>query len=131
MIAAAVQRVRGRAQGRTLIRKDHPADLLVSADPALFELVLVNVLDNAILYSDDGTRIAIENEQVGAQCRITIADEGHGIPEADLERVFGRFYRVSRMEPSPRGSGLGLAIAHGFAQALIRAVADRRHETVV
>lgn len=118
MLAAAVQRVRGRAQGRSLVRKDHAADLLVSADPALFELVLVNVLDNAILYSDDGTQIAVESEQVGAQCRITIADEGHGIPEADLERVFGRFYRVSRMEPSPRGSGLGLAIAHGFVQAL-------------
>lgn len=118
MLAAAVQRVRGRAQGRSLVRKDGAIDLLVSADPALFELVLVNVLDNAILYSDDGTRIVVESEQVDAQCRITIADEGHGIPEADLELVFGRFHRVSRMEPSPRGSGLGLAIAHGFVQAL-------------
>lgn len=118
MLAAAVQRVRGRAEGRSLVRKDDGADLLVSADPALFELVLVNVLDNAILYSDDDTRITVESERVGNQCRITIADEGHGIPEADLELVFGRFHRVNRLEPSPRGSGLGLAIAHGFVQAL-------------
>jgi len=118
MLAAAVQRVRGRAESRSLVRTDDGADLLVSADPALFELVLVNVLDNAILYSEDGTRIAVESEQVGGQCRITIADEGHGIPEPDLELVFGRFYRVNRVEPSPRGSGLGLAIAHGFVEAL-------------
>jgi len=118
MLGAAIQRARVRAGDRSLARKDDGADLLVAVDPALFELVLVNVLDNAILYSEDGTRITVESEQVGGQCRITIADEGHGIPEADLERVFGRFYRVSRAEPSPRGSGLGLAIARGFVQAL-------------
>ncbi|MGV3479545.1 MAG: sensor histidine kinase, partial [Sphingobium sp.] len=51
-------------------------------------------------------------------CSITVADQGQGIPEADLERVFERFHRVARPEPSPRGSGLGLAIARSFVEAL-------------
>jgi two-component system sensor histidine kinase KdpD len=92
--------------------------LLVNADAALFELVLVNVLDNAILYSDDGTRICIEAYSEPDRCRITIADEGQGIPREDVDRIFERFYRISRSERSPRGSGLGLAIAKGFVEAL-------------
>jgi two-component system sensor histidine kinase KdpD len=118
MLSTVVQRVRPRAEGRQISRVPSGADLLVNADAALFELVLVNVLDNAILYSDPGTRISIESEEDHGFCRITIADEGQGIPSDDLGRVFDRFYRVSRAEPSPRGSGLGLAIARGFVEAL-------------
>jgi two-component system sensor histidine kinase KdpD len=118
VLAAVVQRVRTRAGARRIKRVLTGEDLLVNADAALFELVLVNVLDNAILYSGDGSRILVESEEEDGFCRITIADEGEGIPEADLDRVFYRFYRVDRAEPSPRGSGLGLAIAKGFVEAL-------------
>jgi len=48
---------------------------------------------------------------------IEIADEGRGIPTAQLERVFDRFHRIDASEQMPRGSGLGLAIAKGFVQA--------------
>lgn len=118
MLSTVVQRVRHRAGGRLIKRVLGGADLLVQADAALFELVLVNVLDNAILYSEDGTRILIECEAQGGFCRVSVADEGKGIPPDELERVFERFYRVHRAEPSRRGSGLGLAIARGFVEAL-------------
>ncbi len=118
MLSTVTQRVRPRAGGRLIQRVLNGADLLVNADAALFELVLVNVIDNAILYSEDGTRIMIESGQEGVLCRIAIADEGQGIPEEELDRIFERFYRVARSEPSPRGSGLGLAIARGFVEAL-------------
>jgi two-component system sensor histidine kinase KdpD len=118
MLGTVVQRVRQRAGARRIGRFLGGADLLVNADAALFELVLVNVLDNAILYSEDGTRIQIESEEDDGFCRIIIADEGQGIPEDELGRVFDRFYRIARAEPSPRGSGLGLAIARGFVEAL-------------
>jgi two-component system sensor histidine kinase KdpD len=118
MLSTVVQRMRARAEEYQISRVLTGADLLVNADAALFELVLVNVLDNAILYSEPGTRILIESEQEEDHCRITIADEGQGIPSDELDRVFDRFYRVSRSEPSPRGSGLGLAIARGFVEAL-------------
>lgn len=126
ILGAAIQRTRMRAQRRSLVRKDDGSDLLVLADPALFELVMINVLDNAILYSGDGTEIRVESERAGDHCRITVADEGHGIPESDLERVFDRFFRVNRAETSPRGSGLGLAIARGFVRALEGTIEARR-----
>jgi two-component system sensor histidine kinase KdpD len=126
ILGTAIQRTRSRAQARSFVRKGDGADLLVCADPALFELVMINVLDNAILYSDDGTEIRVECEKAGDDCRITVADEGQGIPEGDLERVFDRFYRVSRAEASPRGSGLGLAIARGFVRALNGAIEARK-----
>ena len=118
ILSTVTQRMRARAGNRKIERVAADADLLVNADAALFELVLVNVLDNAILYSEDGTRISIEARAENATCRITVADEGQGIPPEDLDRIFKRFYRVSRAEPSPRGSGLGLAIAKGFVEAL-------------
>lgn len=125
VLAAVVHRLRRRAGARRIKRVLAGADLLVNADAALFELVLVNVIDNAILYSADGTRILIESEEEGGYCRITVADEGAGIPHEDLDRVFDRFFRVSREEPSPRGSGLGLAIARGFVEALGGDIAAR------
>ena len=118
MIGVAIQRVRPRAGSRHFETAGMDARIAVSANPALFELVLINVLDNAILYGPDGTRIVLSAEDLGDRCRIGIADEGCGIPEDDLVRVFERFYRVRRSEASPRGSGLGLAIARGFVEAL-------------
>lgn len=120
MLSAVVHRVRQRAGRRSIRRMPMPggADLLVNADAALFELALVNVLDNAIRYSEDGSRISIECGAEANFCWIAIADEGQGMPEGELERVFQRFYRIPRSEPSPHGSGLGLAIARGFVEAL-------------
>lgn len=117
MAAAAIQRVRSRAGDRAIVLQEDDSDLQIAANPALFELVLINILDNAITYSADGTRIRIGISATDGLCRIAIADEGYGIPEQDAKRVFDRFYRVARSEASPRGSGLGLAIAKGFVEA--------------
>lgn len=116
MLSAAVRRLRPRA-GERLIERHEERDCFVFADTALFELALLNVLENAILYSPDGSRIAVELIRSGEMCVIEVADEGSGIPTAELGRVFDRFYRVDSPEPMPRGSGLGLAIARGFVQA--------------
>lgn len=117
-LSVIIQRVRPRAGHRMIERRLGEEHLLVSVDAAMFELVIINLLDNAILYSEDGTRIGVEARHSGDSCIISISDEGCGIPQADLENVFTRFYRVPRSEPSPRGSGLGLAIAKGFVEAL-------------
>jgi two-component system sensor histidine kinase KdpD len=117
MVGAAIKRVRPRAGDRSIRRCDE-TDLIVRANAALFELVLHNVLDNAIRYSSDGSSICITIDNRDGYCVLTIADEGIGIPPGDLERVFTRFHRVSRAEAAPRGSGLGLAIAKGFVEAL-------------
>lgn len=117
-LSAIIQRMRPRAGTRKIETECNDDRLLIAADAALFELVIINVLDNAITYSEDGTRIRVEAALEGQFCVITIADQGCGIPEADQRRIFERFYRVRRAEPSPRGSGLGLAIAKGFVEVM-------------
>jgi len=116
MLSAAVRRIRPRA-GTRIIERHDTEDCFVLAEASLFELALLNVLENAILYSSDGSHIAVLLAREGNESVIEIADEGRGIPRIELERVFDRFHRVDAAEQMPRGSGLGLAIAKGFVQA--------------
>ncbi len=116
MLSTAIRHLRPRLGTRRLERSEN-GDCLVRTDASLFDLALQNVLENAILYSPDGSRIVVHTTCGGATCMIEVADEGRGIPEPELKRVFERFYRVNAAEQMPRGSGLGLAIARGFVQA--------------
>lgn len=77
--------------------------------------VLLNVLSNAIKVSPPGGRISLEGVVKDGLWRVSIADEGPGVPEADLERIFERFVRLntSVLSETP-GSGLGLAISRGI-----------------
>ena len=114
---AVLQRLPSRLGGR-ILRHNLPTEpVLVRTDPALLELVLLNVLDNAVIYSPDNTTIEISVRAEGEMAEIDIRDEGFGIPPADLEKVFQRFHRIKRSEPRPRGSGLGLPIAKAFVEA--------------
>lgn len=117
LIGAALKQVRGKLGQRRLERQLPAEPLLVRADAALFELALVNILANAIAYSDDGARILVRVAHDGGEAAIDICDAGFGIPPGDLDRVFERFQRVARYEATPKGSGLGLAIAKGFVEA--------------
>ena len=81
------------------------------------ETLLTNLLDNGVRYSDPGQRITITVEPRGSSVAITVVDEGVGIPRAELERVFERFYRVARARSRETGgTGLGLAIVRHVAQ---------------
>ena len=86
----------------------------VTGDPAKLHDALRNLLENATNYSPEDSRIVMESVRLGQQILITVTDQGPGIPEADLPRVFERFYRVdkarSRGGRDPGGTGLGLAI---------------------
>jgi two-component system, OmpR family, sensor histidine kinase KdpD len=96
-----------------------PEDLpTITADPQLLETVLVNVLENAVKYSPEGSPIRVGGEHAGKQVCIAIGDEGIGIPAADLPHVFDSFYRVRREDRTRPGTGLGLAIARGMIEAM-------------
>ncbi len=86
----------------------------VHGDPAKLQDALRNLLENATNYSPEGSTIVMRAERRGARIAITVTDEGPGIPDADLPRVFERFYRVdksrTREGKDPGGTGLGLAI---------------------
>ena len=84
------------------------------AIPAKLHDALRNLLENATNYSPESSQIVMGAERVGSRMRLTVSDEGPGIPEADLPRIFERFYRVdksrTRATRDPGGTGLGLAI---------------------
>jgi two-component system phosphate regulon sensor histidine kinase PhoR len=86
----------------------------VRGDPAGLHDLLRNLLENAVNYSPVNGTVTMGARREGGRVVITVADSGPGIPEADLPRVFERFYRVdkarSRSERDPGGTGLGLAI---------------------
>ena len=91
---------------------------MVRLDAVLMEQVLVNLLDNAAKYSPSGSAIALEAREADDHLVIDIIDEGPGIPEDSLERVFDKFYRVRQGDRQRAGTGLGLAICRGFVEAL-------------
>ncbi len=83
----------------------------VEADATRMEQVLTNLVDNAIKFTPAGGRIVISGEDLGDRVLISVADTGIGIPPAERERVFERFYQVDSGATRPyRGTGLGLSI---------------------
>jgi len=123
VLGAAIARVERRLGNRRLSR-DFPPDLsVVQVDPGLLEQAIVNVLENAIAYSPDGSLIEVAAYEDRGSVLVSIEDEGPGIPKADIDRIFEKFRRLE--EPSDRapsdrskGAGLGLSIARGFIEAM-------------
>jgi len=93
-------------------------DLQARINPSLLEQAIINLLTNAIKYSDDGNRVVIEVAQLEEQISIRVRDFGCGISEEHLPRLFERFYRVDLARSrNLGGTGLGLAIVKHVAQA--------------
>ncbi|VBB45367.1 PAS/PAC sensor signal transduction histidine kinase [uncultured Desulfatiglans sp.] len=95
-----------------------PADLEVGMDPLRLEQAIVNLLDNAIKYSDPGKEVRIDARTTPEGVELRISDQGYGIPKEHLSRIFERFYRVDKARSRQEGgTGLGLAIVKHIVQA--------------
>ncbi|MCX6552941.1 MAG: ATP-binding protein [Acidobacteria bacterium] len=89
-----------------------PSAATMCTDAAKLHDALRNLVENAVAYAPEGTRIDVRAVRSGGRTRLSVADQGPGIPEADLGRVFERFYRVDKARSRESGgTGLGLAIA--------------------
>jgi two-component system sensor histidine kinase KdpD len=120
VVSAAADRISRRLGKRTLVRDYPPTISTVPADPTLLEQALVNILENAIAYSDDASRIEAAVYEDQRNVVISIEDEGKGIPTPQLQQVFETFQRLSESssDRGGQGTGLGLAIAKGFVEAM-------------
>jgi two-component system phosphate regulon sensor histidine kinase PhoR len=102
------------ARSQRVVQHVDPDATVVSGDPAKLHDALRNLLHNATSYAPEDSEIIVTSTRRDSRIVLTVADSGPGIPEADLPRIFERFYRVdkarSRNTRDPGGTGLGLAI---------------------
>jgi signal transduction histidine kinase len=88
-----------------------PEDLVVTADPGAVRQMLLNLLDNAVKYGPAGQEVRIGAGRENGMAQLWVSDSGPGIPRADRERVWERFWRLERDRGSAiAGSGIGLAV---------------------
>ncbi|MFZ4525930.1 MAG: ATP-binding protein [Chlorobium sp.] len=112
-----IERARASAFSKSiLITVDHAENAMVAADPGMLDMMLENILSNAIKYSPTGSLITIVTERRASVIVCRISDQGIGIPEEKLNAVFDRFYRVDESRNSSTGGlGLGLSIVKKLA----------------
>jgi PAS domain S-box-containing protein len=103
------------ADGRTLIFSEEVTDKQVAADELLFMHVLTNIISNSFKYSKGSSNPQLSLHYQDNNAYITIADNGIGIPEEEIEKVFHSFYRASNTI-TYQGSGLGLSVAKQFIE---------------
>jgi len=118
LIETAVARVAEGAEEekvRLVIHVD-PAAPRVLADPERAELALFSLLKNAIAHTPEGGAVTISAEPEKGRTRFTVADTGHGIPAAHLDRIFEPLYQVPGTEDLG-GAGIGLSLAKNIVQA--------------
>jgi two-component system OmpR family sensor kinase/two-component system sensor histidine kinase BaeS len=90
----------------------------VMVDPQRFQQVIGNLIDNALRYTPEGSSIDLTIQRKQDIIELTVADEGSGIPEDELEHIFDRFWRGEKSRArSTGGAGLGLSIARQLVEA--------------
>ncbi|MEY9994890.1 two-component system sensor histidine kinase KdpD [Streptomyces sp. V4I8] len=90
---------------------------MVAVDPGLLERSVANLVENAVKYSPDGSRVLVSASAIADRVEVRVVDRGPGVPDDAKERIFAPFQRYG---DAPRGAGvgLGLAVARGFAEAM-------------
>lgn len=120
-VQAATDRHRPRAEarGQALLVSAPSVATSAWADEEALDQILENLLDNALKYTPDNGRIEVRWGRKEGRVVIEVSDTGIGIPEADLPRIFERFYRVDRARSREMGgTGLGLSIVKHLAQSM-------------
>ena len=115
----AIEICESRADEKKMsIKLECDSTLKARINPEMLEHAVVNLIDNAIKYSPEATVIAISAEQTGKTVTISVKDQGYGIEEQHLDRLFERFYRVNKGRSREHGgTGLGLSIVKHIALA--------------
>ncbi len=119
ILQTAVQVCGGKASAKNIeIHLSCDDDITAKVNPPLLEQAVVNLIDNAIKYSDPGSKVEVDTVRRDSEILISVRDEGPGIAKEHLPRLFERFYRVDKARSRKMGgTGLGLAIVKHITQA--------------
>jgi two-component system phosphate regulon sensor histidine kinase PhoR len=117
LLDACIEGVRFKAETKKItLTLDCPDKLELTCNPGLLKQAVINLLVNAIAYSDKHTEVILAAEEKHSYVRIWVKDHGIGIPKPEQQRIFERFYRVDKARSrSAGGTGLGLSIVKHIA----------------
>lgn len=122
LAAKCVDEQQGEANRRMISMKVTRADrgAFASADRPLMKQVILNLLSNAIKYTPDGGEVSVEidTDNLARTVVVSVRDNGLGIPEHAIPRLFGKFYRVENHEKFAKGTGLGLNLCRNIVEAM-------------
>lgn len=118
VVQGVVARMRVLAQEKRHHLSEHLSheDMSLSGDPLLLRRLIWILLDNAIKYTPHGGCIEVALKRRGRTALLTVTDNGNGIPEKLLPKIFDRFFRIDPSRGEQAGTGLGLAIAKRIAE---------------
>ncbi len=118
VVGEALRHVDRRSKDYHLTVESGPEYLLARIDARLIVQVLINLIDNAVKYTPPGSHITITLGRMGEQVRVSVADDGPGIPREMQQRVFDMFFTgANRIGDSRRSLGLGLALCKSIVSA--------------
>jgi two-component system sensor histidine kinase SenX3 len=118
ILAAAIDQNRVEADAHAIeLMAGAPTGAIVYGDQKLLVTAVDNLISNAIRYSPDGSRVGVGSRVADGVVEIAVTDQGEGIPEADQDRIFERFFRVDQARSrTTGGTGLGLSIVKHAVQ---------------
>jgi two-component system phosphate regulon sensor histidine kinase PhoR len=101
------------------VRTEDPLQVVIKADDHLFHIIVSNLVSNAVKYLHPNGRIELSYQLTGTTLTIVVADNGIGIPEGELDKLFTKFYRASNAQShQTEGTGLGLYIVKQSVELL-------------
>ncbi len=117
LVSAVVSRLRFLADEKriTLVQDLEPL-FSMDGDPVLIQEVITNLVENAIKYSQPSSKVIIRTREEADGVRVSVLDEGVGIPSDEIPRVTGKFYRGKGVTETTKGSGLGLYLSKYFIE---------------
>jgi two-component system, OmpR family, sensor histidine kinase SenX3 len=116
LVTSTFDDVRTDADDRRIRLVHQPTELVLLGNPGQIRLALSNLVSNAVRYSENGSTVVVTAQPNGELVELSVSDHGIGMPPAELDRIFERFYRVDRARPrATGGTGLGLSIVKHVA----------------
>ena len=118
IISESLLHIDRRSSNYTIIFEPSTDPIIIDADGRLIVQVLINLINNAIQYTPPGTTIRIRSENMRDCAKVSVSDDGPGIPDTEKDRIFTMFYSGSRkISDSKRSLGLGLALCRSIIRA--------------
>ena len=117
LIRSAVEHLKSLLRGRTVLIDIAEGIPEVEADPEMVGLAIRQLIGNAIKYSPPETVIEVRATCTEGFIEVQVRDHGAGVPEDEIESIFGRFYRGKKVKEAIAGTGMGLSIARDIVKA--------------